>query len=711
MEAFSLSPVKASHQTAKPPGAPGATPQGPRGLGDIFATLLLEATIRLDARAADLASFETRRSDGEPPRRMSAAETISSVDSKERRDDTRWPSHSVDNGAQAAPDPIEPIAPADEYATEAYAEVTDDDEFATRAPQDDTRPSAAAAGEETPGPADGEFQLAEGEETEAPAPAPEAIAALAALPTQALPAQAQTVAAAAALGAAQALGPDGATAVALARAATRSQIPAQIPTQVPVQVPAHAAQQAQAAGRFGAEVGATRVQVTPAAVVAQPNAALGGGAAVAALAAEAGQAAAQNGAQNSQASLSNAASQMLAATTATASQNQAKPGNRSGPVAGGPVIAGQAPAGETPSTTQSATTAQNGGAMANAAQNAVTAVQAAPASGLQGQGASNPAAGEPGSPNPQNAQTAFAASNNQHAGNSGTPGGLSADAPASAAGLQNRLGQNARTDTAQSPITPVPGADEAAGTSRTPANAAQDARPATLGNSHSNTPQLSRADGSAAAAGAAQAATQNASSGSAVAGERAMAPASLQRAEGAGQASANAPTAAGTFGLTQAAARMPQALPAQARPATVPSLPANQVAVHIQRAVVAGQNRISITLHPAELGQIDVKLNIGNDGAVKAVISIERPETFELLQRDARGLEKALQDAGLKTDSGSLSFNLKGESEEDAAARREGAEPGAQQTGTETPAEPELAPEIIAAANPGGIARVLDLHV
>ena len=44
MEAFSILPVKASHQTAETQG----TPQGPRGLGDIFAALLLEATVRLD---------------------------------------------------------------------------------------------------------------------------------------------------------------------------------------------------------------------------------------------------------------------------------------------------------------------------------------------------------------------------------------------------------------------------------------------------------------------------------------------------------------------------------------------------------------------------------------------------------------------------------------------------------------------------------------
>jgi flagellar hook-length control protein FliK len=198
-------------------------------------------------------------------------------------------------------------------------------------------------------------------------------------------------------------------------------------------------------------------------------------------------------------------------------------------------------------------------------------------------------------------------------------------------------------------------------------------------------------------------------------------PGSVQRAEGAGpantatnasaSANTNAPTAAGIPGLSQAATRVSEALPAQARPASAASLPANQVAVNIQRAVAAGQDRIRITLHPAELGQIDIKLSLSSDGAVKAIVSIERPETFELLQRDARGLEKALQDAGLKTDSNSLSFNLKGEEERNTAANREDRETGSQDDGTETSDSPELAPEIIAAANANGAGHTLDLHV
>jgi flagellar hook-length control protein FliK len=40
-------------------------------------------------------------------------------------------------------------------------------------------------------------------------------------------------------------------------------------------------------------------------------------------------------------------------------------------------------------------------------------------------------------------------------------------------------------------------------------------------------------------------------------------------------------------------------------------------------------------------------------------VVVDRPATLDLLQRDARNLERILQDAGLQTDSGSLSFSLR----------------------------------------------------
>jgi hypothetical protein len=86
-----------------------------------------------------------------------------------------------------------------------------------------------------------------------------------------------------------------------------------------------------------------------------------------------------------------------------------------------------------------------------------------------------------------------------------------------------------------------------------------------------------------------------------------------------------------------------------------------QVAVQITRAVQQGADRLTINLKPASMGQISVELEVGPDNRLIAVVSAERPETLDLMQRDARALERALNDAGLKTDSGSLSFNLRGD--------------------------------------------------
>lgn len=105
--------------------------------------------------------------------------------------------------------------------------------------------------------------------------------------------------------------------------------------------------------------------------------------------------------------------------------------------------------------------------------------------------------------------------------------------------------------------------------------------------------------------------------------------------------------------------------PAEGRPAALHSAPSGgateQVALRIHKAVGGGQARISIKLHPAELGRIEVKLAWSDDGLMRAMISADKGETLELLQRDSRALERTLQDAGIKTDQGSLSFEARGQ--------------------------------------------------
>lgn len=102
-----------------------------------------------------------------------------------------------------------------------------------------------------------------------------------------------------------------------------------------------------------------------------------------------------------------------------------------------------------------------------------------------------------------------------------------------------------------------------------------------------------------------------------------------------------------------------QASASTARSAAMPhSAAANQVAVQISRAVEQGSDKLTVHLKPAELGKVTIELDVGPDHRVHATISAERGDTLDLLQRDARALERALNDAGLKADTGSLQFSL-----------------------------------------------------
>lgn len=93
--------------------------------------------------------------------------------------------------------------------------------------------------------------------------------------------------------------------------------------------------------------------------------------------------------------------------------------------------------------------------------------------------------------------------------------------------------------------------------------------------------------------------------------------------------------------------------------AAVSAAPANLVAARIVHAVKNGDSQFRIRLDPPELGRVDVRLDVASDGAVRAQVVADNRDALDLLQRDARVLERALGDAGLKLDSGSLNFSLK----------------------------------------------------
>ena len=91
-----------------------------------------------------------------------------------------------------------------------------------------------------------------------------------------------------------------------------------------------------------------------------------------------------------------------------------------------------------------------------------------------------------------------------------------------------------------------------------------------------------------------------------------------------------------------------------------------QISVKITKALQAGTDRISIQLKPAELGRVDVKMEMTHDGRVMTVVTAEKQDTLDLLRRDSSELQKALADAGL--NSGDMEFNLKGQEQQSAEA-------------------------------------------
>ena len=112
---------------------------------------------------------------------------------------------------------------------------------------------------------------------------------------------------------------------------------------------------------------------------------------------------------------------------------------------------------------------------------------------------------------------------------------------------------------------------------------------------------------------------------------------------------------------TTTASSAPAAGTAPPTPVVIPAVA--QVAVNLSQAAQNGTDRIEIQLKPESLGAIEVKLDLTHDGRITAVISADRSDTLNLLRQDSGQLQQALRDAGLQADAGSLSFNLRGDSQ------------------------------------------------
>jgi flagellar hook-length control protein FliK len=92
------------------------------------------------------------------------------------------------------------------------------------------------------------------------------------------------------------------------------------------------------------------------------------------------------------------------------------------------------------------------------------------------------------------------------------------------------------------------------------------------------------------------------------------------------------------------------------------AVPLSGLAVEIASNVKSGKSSFEIRLDPADLGRIDVRVQIDQNGQVTSHLTVEKPETLSMLQQDAPQLQQALNDAGLKTDGGGLQFSLRDQS-------------------------------------------------
>ena len=88
---------------------------------------------------------------------------------------------------------------------------------------------------------------------------------------------------------------------------------------------------------------------------------------------------------------------------------------------------------------------------------------------------------------------------------------------------------------------------------------------------------------------------------------------------------------------------------------------ASQIAGQIQLQSRAGQSRFQMRLDPPELGRIEVHMRVKAGGEVEAHLIVDKSETLDMFMRDQKGLERALEQIGLKAEQGGLQFSLRDE--------------------------------------------------
>lgn len=138
------------------------------------------------------------------------------------------------------------------------------------------------------------------------------------------------------------------------------------------------------------------------------------------------------------------------------------------------------------------------------------------------------------------------------------------------------------------------------------------------------------------------------------------APAQAATSQAAVADALTAPTASGEAAKTQATPAALQSAP----PATI------QVYSRIIERADGRAQRFEIRLDPAELGRVDVRIEIGADRKVHAVLAAHDSAALTDLMRGQRALERALTDAGIDLADKGVRFELATDGGRDGANQR-----------------------------------------
>ena len=136
---------------------------------------------------------------------------------------------------------------------------------------------------------------------------------------------------------------------------------------------------------------------------------------------------------------------------------------------------------------------------------------------------------------------------------------------------------------------------------------------------------------------------------------------------------AQAPSQTASTAAASAPVTAPAHTPVRGSPETVAAL-----AAQIIKKLDARSSRFDIELHPADLGRVDVRLEINQHGRVTAAMSFDNPQAAQELKSRAGDLQKALEQAGFDL-SGGMRFDVadQGRGQQGRAEQWGDREPGA----------------------------------